>query len=304
MSPSNQPIVSAYIPTLIRKSRRLTPEEMPVIDRPDASIKINMNTLEKVSTEQIQNEAEAFLKIAEFSPLATPAPGYVNEKLFDPRDLVRPEQELQETMRFSSVGYQKRSHLWVFIILMVILLSTWVASVSWRVGLDVFRTDPIKATKTAFSGQVTPLKLAKKKAHLAQGPIIEEDTGERLASVGSLAVYKRYWVVKGDVINGTRKVLSGIILELELNIASDPPRRETHKQTCCGALSSGLTPEEESAQLNAFIKEKRGGGMLSHEVSDRISPEGKAPFTWVVPIPKGVSKTITPQVAVKITFYD
>ena len=304
MSPSNQPIVSAYIPTLIRKSRRLTPQEMPVIDRPDASIKINMNTLEKVSTEQIQHEAEALQKIAEFSPLATPAPGYVNEKLFDPRDFVRPEQELQETMRFSSVGYQKRSHLWVLFILVIILLGTWVASVSWRVGLDAFQADPIKATQTAFSGQVTPLKSSKEATRVAQNPIIEEDSGELLASVEPPIVHKRYWVIKGEVVNGTRKPLSGIILELELNIASEPPRRETYKRTCCGALSGDLSPEEETAQLNAFIKEKRGEGMLSHEVSDRISPEGEAPFTWVVPIPKGVAKTITPQVAVKITFYD
>ena len=91
MSESLLTLMPSYQPQPIRKSRVHPFKTQPIINRPSASIAIQMQAFEKVSRQQTEEQVEAMQKLADFVPLSTTPAPYTTQENFDARNFVRSE---------------------------------------------------------------------------------------------------------------------------------------------------------------------------------------------------------------------
>jgi hypothetical protein len=148
-------VKGTYLPKPIARTRVVSPKKAMVVEMPEFSIRINMNTLEAFNEEKTKEEEETIETLTSFVPLsATPMPGALNEDHMDIRDRIRSEEEMHDAHLLANrkVQTQSRWKIWSFLILL--FLGIWMSFVVINTSLDNFLTNPIEATASIFRGDL------------------------------------------------------------------------------------------------------------------------------------------------------
>ena len=199
-------VKGTYTPKPVAKSRIVSPKKPILVEMPEFSIRINMNTLEAFNEEKTKEEEETIETLTSFVPLsATPVPHLGLEDHFDTRDRIRSEEEVHDAHLLANrrVHTQSRWKLWTFLLL--ILLGSWTGFVSINTSLDQFLSNPIEATASIFRGdlrQPTEVQAVKK--------VKPEAWVDRQGALGALYFAQGIVQITSDVSSAPEQVIVSI----------------------------------------------------------------------------------------------
>ena len=148
-------VKGTYKPKPVAKSRVVSPKKSIIVEMPEFSIRINMNTLEAFNEEKTKEEEETIETLTSFVPLsATPMPSMSADDHLDTRDRIRSEEEVHDAHLLANrrVQTQSRWKVWAFLILLV--LGMWIGFVITNTSTEQFLINPIEATASIFRGDL------------------------------------------------------------------------------------------------------------------------------------------------------
>ena len=148
-------VQGTYTPKPVTKSRVVSPRESMVVEMPEFSIRINMNTLEAFNEEKTKEEAETIETLTSFVPLSTtPMPSMNADDRLDTRNRVRSEEEVHDAHLLANrrVHTQSRWKAWTFLALLV--SGMWIGFVVTNTSVEQFLSNPIEATASIFRGDL------------------------------------------------------------------------------------------------------------------------------------------------------
>ena len=282
-----------YQPRPIEKRSVAPQRPQPTVERPVASIVINVETLTQMSDERARREAEAVETLAGFIPLSsTPAPVRFTEELPAARELVRErpvdlsalEEGPGRAKDFSSSARRAR------LMGVLVLVAVWGSFLVSRVGLERALREPLRSSRVALLGEIET------KPEVDNTEIEEVvESGEVSARVLRVVVSRGWVAVEGEVENTTSRVQGNIQLSLKVSFKGPPPYTQTLTPTCCE-----LAPEEVT---EAWLAERaRQRGAPPQVEMARISSGGLLRFVHVLQAPRG--RPQTPEVTAAVSFHE
>ena len=282
-----------YQPRPIEKRSVAPQKRQPRVERPVASIVINVETLTQLSDERARREAEDVETLAGFIPLSsTPAPARFTEELPAARALVRERPVDLSALEggpgraedFSSSARRAR------LIGALALVAVWGSFLVSRVGLERALREPLRSSRVALLGEIET------KAEVDNTEIEElVESGEVSARVLRVVVARGWVAVEGEVENSTSRAQGNIQLALKVSFKGPPPYTQSLALPCC---------EEAPAEVTeAWLTERaRQRAPQPTEQAPRISSGGRLRFVHVLQAPRGRQQT--PEVTAAVSFYE
>ena len=279
-----------YQPRPVEKRSVAPQRPQPRLERPIASIIINIDDLSRLSDERARREAEVVETLAAFIPLSsTPAPAHFTEASAEARELVRahplpaePEGERRRPEPFSSSARRAR------VVGVIALALIWFAFLASRVGVERALREPLRASRIALLGEIeTQVQL--------DNAEIEEviESGELSARLMKVVSARGQIAIEGELENTTSRPQTNIQLRLKVTFKGPPPYTESLLLPCCEAAPSELS----EAWLSKYAPPKQG---VTVERA-RVEPEGRLRFVHVMQAPSR-GRAQAPEVSVSVEF--
>jgi hypothetical protein len=282
-----------YQPRPIEKRSAAPQRPQPRVERPVASIVINVETLTQLSDERARREAEVVETLAGFIPLSsTPAPARFTEELPAARALVRErpvdlsalEGAPRRAEDFSSSARRAR------LTGALALIAIWGSFLVSRVGLERALREPLRSSRVALLGEIET------KAEVDNTEIEElVESGEVSARVVRVVVARGRVAVEGEVENSTSRAQGNIQLALKVSFKGPPPYTESLTLPCCEEAPAEVT----EAWLAEHTRQRATPAAVKRT---RIPSGGRSRFVHVLQAPRGRAQT--PEVTAAVSFYE